>query len=236
MPFQPPSYGQPFQPPGQQFQGQPPPGQPSQPYGPPVQPPERPQGPPRNATAGRSPLWPVAVGVLTLVVLGVSFWAGTFLAVYGRGGISFYLLILAIAAAVGALVTVWSETAFEVGSWGSDLFGKTVLGWRRVDLANLRSAAIVAGRGKHSIILGDSQGAITFSDKKIGPVIDGVRRGLSEAAQQGRFAVPSQLAQLLGLPVQQGASKGGKSGMSLKVLAAVGLILVGLAIGFVVAS
>lgn len=171
-----------------------------------------------------------------MVVLGVSFWTGTYLEVYGRDGITFYLLIMAVGVAVAALVAVWSETAFEVRTWGSDLFGKTALGWRRVDLANLTSAAIAAGRGRQSIMLGDSQGRITFSDKKLGPVIDGVRRGLFEAAQQGRLAVPSRLAQLLGLPVQQGASKGGKSGITPKVLTVIALILVGLSVGLVTAS
>lgn len=230
QPFQPPSQGQPFQPPAQVQPGQ----GPQPPYGPPVQLPEQPQGPPPNATAGRSALWPVAVGVAGLLVLGVSFWLGTYLTVYGRVGISFYLLILLVAAAVGALVTLLSDSAFQLRTWGSDLFGRTVLGWRRVDLANLTSAAIVSGRGNNSIVLRDRQGAITFSDKKLGPVIDSVRRGVGEAGQQGRFAVPTQLAQLLGLPVQPGASKRGKSGMTPKVLAAVGLILVGLLIGAVV--
>lgn len=235
----PPVHGQPFQPPpqGQQAHGQQPQlGHPGQQYGRPAQLPAQSEGPPRNASPGRTTLWPVAVGILALVALGVSFWMGTYLAVYGRGGITFYLLILAVAAAVGALVAVWSETAFEVRDWGSDLFGKTALGWRRVDLANLTWAAIVAGRGNHSIILGDSQGRITFSDKKLGPVYDGVRRGVFEAGQQGRLLVPIGLAQLLGLPLQDGASESGKSGMTPKVLAVIGLILVGLSIGLVAAS
>jgi hypothetical protein len=178
-------------------------------------------------------LWPVAFLVLVMVVIGVSYWMGTYLGVYGNRGITFYLLIALVAAAVGALVAVWSETAFEVRTWGSDLFGKTALGWRRIDLANLTSAAIANGRGNKTIVLGDSQGRISFSDKKLGPVVDGVRRGLSEAAQHGRFAVPTELATLLGLPLQQGASKRGKSGVTPKVLTVLGLIAIGLIIGVV---
>ncbi len=166
-----------------------------------------------------------------LAVVGASYWLGTYLGLYGRSGISFYLLIIAIAAAVGALVAVWSETAFEVRTWGSDLFGKTALGWRRIDLANLTSAAIAAGRGSKYIVLGDSQGRIMFSDKKLGPVIDSVRRGLFEAAQKGRFAVPSDLAKLLGLPIQQGARRIGKSGNLTRVFTVLGLIAVGLITG-----
>ncbi|CAN5412296.1 hypothetical protein BH24ACT9_BH24ACT9_08140 [soil metagenome] len=75
-----------------------------------------------------------------------------------------------------------------------------------------------------------------FSDKKLGPVVDGVRRGLFEAAQQGPLTVPSQLAQLLGLPVQPGASKSRKSGTTPRVLAAVGLLLAAGIIGFLTAS
>ncbi|MDQ3505207.1 MAG: hypothetical protein M3446_05835 [Actinomycetota bacterium] len=224
QPVQPYGQGQPFQPLGQ--------GQPFHPYGGPVQP-AQPQGPPANASAGRSALWPVAVGVLALVVVGVSYWMGSYLAIYGRTGINFYLLIVAVAVAVGALMAVWSETAFEVRAWGSDLFGKTALGWRRVDLANLTSAAIAAARGAHTIMLGDSQGRIAFSDKKLGPVIDSVRRGLLEAVQHGRLVVPAQLAQLLGLPVAQGASKSGKSGVTPKLLTVLGLIAVGIVIGVV---
>ncbi|MBA3409354.1 MAG: hypothetical protein H0U15_00625, partial [Geodermatophilaceae bacterium] len=118
----PPQYpGQPFQPPSQ---GQPLPGQPP-PYDQPEQPPTQPQGPPANATPGRAALWPVAFVVLVMVVIGVSYWMGTYLGIYGNRGITFYLLIAGVAAAVGALVAVWSETAFEVRTWGSDLFGKT---------------------------------------------------------------------------------------------------------------
>ncbi|MBA3798915.1 MAG: hypothetical protein H0X18_07445 [Geodermatophilaceae bacterium] len=178
----------------------------------------------------------MAVGVLALVVAGVSYWMGTYLAIYGRTGITFYLLIVAVAVAVGALMAVWSETAFEVRAWGSDLFGKTALGWRRIDLANLSSAAIAAGRGANTIVLGDSQGRIAFSDKKLGPVIDSVRRGLAEAAQHGRLVVPAQLAQLLGLPVAPGASKSGKSGVTPKLLTVLGLIAVGIVIGVVAVS
>ncbi|MGI8626580.1 MAG: hypothetical protein ACR2J5_08425 [Geodermatophilaceae bacterium] len=237
-PFQPPTSGAPFQPPtsGALYPGQQPPGQPGPQYGPPIQLPDQPQGPPRNAIARRSALWPVALGVLALIVLGASFWMGTYLAVYGRTGISFYLLIGAVAGAVAGLMAIWSETASEVRTWGSDLFGKTALGWRRIDLANLTSAAITTGRGNSSVILGDTQGRITFSGKKLGPVIDSVRRGVFEAAQQGRLVVPSQLAQVLGLPVQQGASKSGNTGTTQRVLAAVGLILVGLVIGLLTAS
>ena len=211
QPFQPPPYSQPFQPPvqgqrvqplsqGQPFQGQ-------SPYGQLPQPPAQPLGPPPNATGARSVLWPVVLVVLALVVLGVSFWMGTYLAVYGNRGISFYLLIALIGLTVAALVAVWSETAFEVRTWGSNLFGKTALGWRRIDLANLTSAAIAAVRGNKFVVLGDGQGRVMFSEKKLGPVSDSVRRGLSEAAQRSRFAVPTDLAKLLGLPVQPGARR-----------------------------
>lgn len=174
--------------------------------------------------------------VLALTVVGASYWMGTYLALYGRRGLSFYLLIVVVALAVAALVAVWSENAFEVRTWGSDLFGKTALGWRRVDLANLTSAGIAAGRGSNTIVLADHQGRIAFSDKKLGPVVDDVRRGLSEAAQRGRFLVPCQLAQLLGLPVQPGASKRGKSGVLPRVFAVLGLIAVGVVIGVVAVS
>ncbi|MBA3279717.1 MAG: hypothetical protein H0U22_13600 [Geodermatophilaceae bacterium] len=239
--FQPPP-GQPGQPPypGQPLQGPPQPygqpAQPVQPYGQPAELPAQPQGPPANATAGRSALWPVALVVLSLVVVAASYWMGTYLGVYGNRGISFYLLIALVAVTVAALVAVWSETAFEVRTWGSDLFGKTALGWRRIDLANLTSAAIAAGRGSKYIVLGDSQGRIMFSDKKLGPVIDSVRRGLFEAAQKGRFAVPTDLAKLLGLPVQQGARRLGKSGNLTRVFTVLGLIAIGLILGVVLVS
>ncbi len=178
----------------------------------------------------------MAVAILALAVVGVSYWLGTYLGIYGRTGVSFYLLIVAVAVAVGALVAVWSETAFEVRAWGSDLLGKTALGWRRVDLANLSTAAIAAGRGSKYVVLSDSQGRIMFSEKKLGPVSDSVRRGLSEAAQRGRFAVPTDLAKLLGLPAQHGAPRLGKSGNLTRVFTVLGLIAVGLIIGAVVVS
>ncbi|MGI8652734.1 MAG: hypothetical protein ACR2I7_08070, partial [Geodermatophilaceae bacterium] len=93
-----------------------------------------------------------------------------------------------------------------------------------------------AGRGSKYIVLGDSQGRIMFSDKKLGPVIDSVRRGLFEAAQKGRFAVPTDLAKLLGLPVQQGARRLGKSGNLTRVFTVLGLIAIGLILGVVLVS
>ena len=109
--FQPPP-GQPGQPPypGQPLQGPPQPygqpAQPVQPYGQPAELPAQPQGPPANATAGRSALWPVALVVLSLVVVAASYWMGTYLGVYGNRGISFYLLIALVAVTVAA----WSRS------------------------------------------------------------------------------------------------------------------------------
>lgn len=173
-------------------------------------------------------MWPAAVVVMALVVVGASYGMGTYLGVYGNQGVSFYLLIVLVAVAVWALWTVWSESAFEIRTWGSDLFGRTALGWRRVDLANLTSAAMAAFRANRYVVLGDNQGRIMFSARKLEPVVDGVRRGLSEAAQQGRFAIPTDLATLLGLPIQQGARRLGKSSHLTRVFAVMGLIAVGL--------
>ncbi|MDQ3475159.1 MAG: hypothetical protein M3492_02135 [Actinomycetota bacterium] len=63
------------------------PGQPFQPPSPYVRLPQRPaqpQGPPPNATAGRSSLWLVAVAVLALAVVGASYWLGAYLGLHGR--------------------------------------------------------------------------------------------------------------------------------------------------------
>lgn len=178
----------------------------------------------------------MAIGVLALLVLGTSYWMGSYVALYGRRGINFYLLILAIALPTAAMVTVWSETAFQVRTWGSDLFGRTALGWRRVDLAGLTLAAIASGRGASSIVLGDRNGRVMFSERKLGPIRDSVRRGLFEAAQQGRLVLPTELAAVMDLPAAAGASKRGKSGVTGPALAVVGLILLGLIVGLVVAG
>ncbi|CAN5412075.1 hypothetical protein BH24ACT9_BH24ACT9_08130 [soil metagenome] len=74
--------------------------------------PAQPEGPLPNATAGRSALWPVAVAVLALVVAGVSFWMGTYLAVYRHTGISFYLFIAAIGGALGG-PSSWATAGVE---------------------------------------------------------------------------------------------------------------------------
>ena len=232
----PPHYSQPFQPPGQGQPFQPPhPGAPVGAQQPSYVPPAQALGPPPNASAGPSPFRLPLVGILALVVLGVSYWMGTYLAVYGRSGLTFYVLILPVAVAVGALMAVWSDTAYQVRAWGSDLFGRTVLGWRRLDLANLTSVGVSGSRGQNTILLRDGQGQIAFSGKKLEPVIEGVRRGVFEAAQQGRFMVPTRLAEILGLPVQPGAPKSGRSPV-LALLAAIGLLLVGLVVGLAAAS
>jgi len=176
------------------------------------------------------------VALLAAVVLGASYWMGAYLAVYGRTGINFYLLLALVGGSVGGLLAVWSNAATQVQAWGSDLYGKTVLGWQRIDLANLTSAAIAAVRGNKFVVLGDGQGRVMFSEKKLGPVSDSVRRGLSEAAQRSRFAVPTDLAKLLGLPVQPGARRLGKSGNLTRVFTVLGLIAVGLITGAAVVS
>jgi len=181
-------------------------------------------------------LWPAAVVVLALVVVAASFWMGSYLVIYENRGIGFYLLIALVSAAVWALSTVWSESAFEVRTWGSDLFGRTALGWRRVDLANLTSAAMAAfGRNRY-VVVGDSQGRIMVSARKLGPVAHSVSRGLFEAAQHGRCQIPTDLAKLLGLPVQSGARRLGKSGNLARLFAVIGLIVVGLVSGAVSVS
>lgn len=238
--FQPPHQGQPFQPPHQghaPHQGQPfQPPQPGQPLPPtPAQPPLQQPGPPAKSYPGRSPLWPAAVGVLAVVTLAAAYWLGTYLAVYGNSGVAFYLLIALVGGAVGGLVAVWSDTASQLRVWGSDLFGKTALGWRRLDLAGITSVGISGQRGRNTIILRDRQGQIAFSDKRLEPVLEGVRRGVFEAAQQGRVVVPTALAELLGLPVQQGAPKRRNSTL-LPILGGVLLILIGVALGLVIAS
>jgi len=75
-----------------------------------------------------------------------------------------------------------------------------------------------------------------FSEKKLGPVSDSVRRGLSEAAQRSRFAVPTDLAKLLGLPVKPSARRLGKSGKLTRVFTVLGPIAVGLITGAAVVS
>jgi hypothetical protein len=54
----------------------------------------------------------VAVAVLALVVAGVSFWMGTYLAVYRHTGISFYLFIAAIGGALGG-PSSWATAGVE---------------------------------------------------------------------------------------------------------------------------
>lgn len=193
------------------------------------------QRPPARAYPGRSPLWPSAVAVLTVAVTAASYWMGTYLAVYGRTGINFYLLIALVGATSGTLVAIWSDTAYQLHTWGSDLFGKTALGWRRVDLANLTSAKLETFGQRSSVKLGDSRGRIVVPGKKLPPIIDSVRRGVSEAAERGEFVVSQRLAVQLGLPVQEGASKGG-TGNILLAFGVLGLIGFGLILGAAVAS
>jgi len=193
------------------------------------------QEPPARFYSGRAPLWPFAVGVLALAVTAASYWMGTYLVLYRPTGINFSLLIALIVAAAGALAAVWSDRAFEVRTWGSDLFGKTLLGWRRVDLANLTSAKLETFRLRSSFKLGDSRGRIKFPGEKLPPIIDSVRRGVSEAAERGQFVVPKRLALQLGLPVQEGARKGGTGNILLGV-GVLGLIIFGLILGAAVAS
>lgn len=170
-----------------------------------------------------------------MAVTAASYWMGTYLAIYGRTGINFYLLIALIVAGAGALAAVWSERAYEVRTRGSDLFGKTALGWRRVDLANLTSAKLETFRQRLSFKLGDSRGRIVVPGKKLPPIIDSVRRGVSEAAERGQFVVPKRLAVQLGLPVQEGAPKGG-TGNILLVFGVLGLIAFGLILGAAIES
>ena len=218
------------------------------PYQPQPQPPSQPQwfGPPPGLVA---PLGPpervpgsVRVGALVILgaaLVGLSAFGGYEVAFHGGGKLQILLWFLPAILTLLAMTAILQSTVYSVCSDGRLLAGTGALGRQSIDLTRLTSVTATAAGRAVQLVLRDDVAGLTVDARslhKAGPaVLDVVGRAVWAGQEQGRYVVPRAAAAVWGMPTRPDAPARGKAGATGRALVVVGLLLLGAAVGVVLA-
>lgn len=225
-PYQQPQFQQPQHQP--QFQ---------QPVGPPPSPGlVAPLGPPQRVPGA---VRVSALVLLGLVLVGASVFGGYEVAWFGGNKFQVLMWFLPAIVAMLGMTFIWQATVWSVRSDGWVLEGAGLLGRQGIDLTRLTAVGSTANARATQLVLRDDMAMLTVDAKalhKAGPaVLDAVGRAVWAGQEQGRYVVPRGAAGVWGMPTRPDAKANGHTGATPRVLAALGLLLLGTVIGVVLA-
>ncbi|MEI4273478.1 hypothetical protein TEK04_17285 [Klenkia sp. LSe6-5] len=177
--------------------------------------------------------------LLGALLLGASVFGGYEVAWFGGSKVQVVLWFLPAILALLAMGFIWQDTVWSVRCDGRVLEGTGLLGRQGVDLARLTAVGSTANARATQVVLRDDVGGVTVESRalhKAGPaVVDVVGRAVWAGQEQGRYTVPRGAAGVWGMPTRPDAPANGHPGATVRVLAMVGLLLAGAALGVVLA-